>query len=79
MLLDEPSLGLAPILVNGLFDSLRQLNTEGLPMILVEQNARAALSIAERACVLRQGAVTYDGDPGELASSEKLTSAYLSD
>lgn len=77
LLLDEPSMGLAPVLVQRLFDSLRQLRAEGLGILLVEQNASLALSLADRAYVLSQGRLEATGSAVELADSEAVRQAYL--
>ena len=77
MMLDEPSLGLSPILVRQLFELLRDLNMSGLGLLLVEQNTHMALKIAKRGCVLELGAVALEGTAQELAKESKLEAAYL--
>jgi branched-chain amino acid transport system ATP-binding protein len=77
MMLDEPSLGLSPILVRELFALLRSLNRGGLALLLVEQNIRQALDIAARAYVMELGAVVTQGAPRELLADGRLVSAYL--
>jgi branched-chain amino acid transport system ATP-binding protein len=77
LLLDEPSLGLAPRLVGQVFDILRELREEGVTMLLVEQNARRALEVADRAYVLQGGAVAHAGTGRELLDSPEIESAYL--
>jgi branched-chain amino acid transport system ATP-binding protein len=77
LLLDEPSLGLAPLLVESLFDTFKQLNQDGLTILLVEQNARAALALAHRAYVLVAGQLVYAGDPLDLAQSRRLERLYM--
>ncbi len=78
LLLDEPSLGLAPLLVAQIMGLVRRLaDTLGLAVLLVEQNARSALSIADRGVVLNLGQVVADQVPGELAADERLRHAYL--
>ena len=78
LLLDEPSLGLAPVIVAQIMARIRALaDNLGLAVLLVEQNARSALSIANRGIVLNLGRVVADREPGELASDEKLRHAYL--
>jgi branched-chain amino acid transport system ATP-binding protein len=78
LLLDEPSLGLAPVLVSQLLGTVRTLaDTLGLAVLLVEQNARSALSIANRGIVLSLGRVVADQAPEELAADERLRHAYL--
>ena len=77
ILLDEPSLGLAPIIVDGIFDLIVEINKQGLTVLLVEQNANMALSIANRAYVLETGRITLSGDARDLAASEDVRKAYL--
>lgn len=78
LLLDEPSLGLAPLLVAQIMGLIRRLaDTLGLAVVLVEQNARSALSIADRGVVLNLGRVVADQEPNELAADERLRRAYL--
>ena len=77
MMLDEPSMGLAPILVDQIFDIIKELHTAGTTILLVEQNARKALQVADRAYVLETGSVTLSGTGAELASSDAVKKAYL--
>jgi len=78
LLLDEPSLGLAPRVVAQIFDLIRSLvQDDGLTVLLVEQNARSALSVADRAVVLNLGKVVVDEDAAAIASDEQLRHAYL--
>lgn len=77
ILLDEPSLGLAPLLVQTIFDIIIDINKMGKTILLVEQNAYKALSIAKRAYVLEQGTITIQGDAKEIASNPKIQDAYL--
>jgi branched-chain amino acid transport system ATP-binding protein len=78
LLLDEPSLGLAPLLVAQIMDLIRKLaTTTGLAVLLVEQNARSALSVAKRGIVLNLGHVVADEDAQKLAADEALRHAYL--
>lgn len=77
LLLDEPSMGLAPILVKEIFSIIQEINAAGTTILLVEQNARLALSIAHRAYVLETGKVVASGDAQELAQSEQIKKAYL--
>jgi branched-chain amino acid transport system ATP-binding protein len=77
MILDEPSLGLAPILVEALFDIFRDLKKEGYTILLAEQNARMALESADRAYILETGKVTLEGDSKELANDPRVQRAYL--
>ena len=77
LMLDEPSMGLAPILVEQIFDIIRQLNEAGTTILLVEQNAQMALSVAHRAYVLETGKITLSGTGKELAESDQVRKAYL--
>ncbi len=77
LLLDEPSLGLAPMLVKVIFETLREINARGTTILLVEQNARAALKIAHRAYVLETGRVVLSGPAQELMRDERVRKAYL--
>jgi branched-chain amino acid transport system ATP-binding protein len=77
LLLDEPSLGLAPIVVESIFDVLREINATGVSILLVEQNAVEALDIATRGYVLEDGRVVGDGTAAELEQDERLRKAYL--
>lgn len=77
LLLDEPSMGLAPILVEQIFDIIRELNQQGTTILLVEQNAQAALQVAHRAYVLETGKITISGDAKELLKDPRVIEAYL--
>lgn len=77
LLLDEPSMGLSPILVNEIFDIIKKINADGVTVLLVEQNANKALSIANRAYVLETGNITISGDAKEVANNPKVKEAYL--
>ena len=77
MLLDEPSMGLAPLLMAGVFDALKQINQEGTTILLVEQNARMALKFAQRGYVLENGLVVLAGQSRELMEDPKVKHAYL--
>ena len=77
LMLDEPSMGLAPILVEQIFDIIRQLHAEGTTILLVEQNAQMALSVADRAYVMETGKITLSGTGAELAASDEVKKAYL--
>ena len=77
LMLDEPSMGLAPILVEQIFDIIRELHTAGTTILLVEQNAQAALSVADRAYVLETGRITLSGTGKELMASDAVRKAYL--
>lgn len=77
LLLDEPSLGLAPIIVSKIFRTIREINREGVTVLLVEQNAHAALSLSDRGYVLENGRVTMSGSGRELINNELVKKAYL--
>ncbi|OGP63597.1 MAG: ABC transporter ATP-binding protein [Deltaproteobacteria bacterium RBG_13_53_10] len=77
LLLDEPSLGLAPRLVGSVFDVIRRINTQGVTLLLIEQNAYAALQISERGYVLENGRIVLSGMSRDLAGDEKVKKAYL--
>mgnify|MGYP006287427141 FL=1 len=77
LLLDEPSMGLAPFLVQEIFDVTRQLNEEGMTILIVEQNARMAFSIAERGYVIESGHVVLEGSVEELRADPQVKAAYL--
>ena len=77
LMLDEPSMGLAPILVDQIFQIIQELHASGTTILLVEQNARKALQIANRAYVLETGAITLSGTGAELANSPDVKKAYL--
>lgn len=77
IMLDEPSLGLAPILVNTIFDIILNIKAMGKTILLVEQNAYKALKIADRAYVLEQGVLTMSGSADQIASDPKIQEAYL--
>ncbi|MBN2470239.1 MAG: ABC transporter ATP-binding protein, partial [Anaerolineae bacterium] len=77
MLLDEPSMGLAPILVQQIFAILREINTQGMTLLLVEQNAHMALKLANRAYVLETGKIVLSGPSADLADNPEVQKAYL--
>ncbi|MBE6636644.1 MAG: ABC transporter ATP-binding protein [Ruminococcaceae bacterium] len=77
LMLDEPSMGLAPILVDQIFGIIKELHTAGTTILLVEQNAEKALAIADRAYVLESGRIALSGTGEELAASDKIKKAYL--
>ena len=77
MMLDEPSLGLSPLLVKQLFNLIVELNGRGIAILLVEQNTRMALATAHRGYVLELGKTVMQGDPAQLSADERLAAAYL--
>jgi branched-chain amino acid transport system ATP-binding protein len=77
LILDEPSLGLSPLLVDEMFGLIRQLREGGLAVLLVEQNVGQSLEIADRAYVMENGAIRFSGTPDELLGSDELRRAYL--
>ena len=77
ILMDEPSMGLSPIFVNEIFDIIREVSESGTTVLLVEQNAKKALSIADRAYVLETGSITMDGKAEDLLNDEAVQKAYL--
>jgi branched-chain amino acid transport system ATP-binding protein len=79
LLLDEPSLGLAPIVVQEIFGIIRDINRQGVTVVLVEQNARAALRLASRAYVMEQGRVAGEGSGSDMMTDEGVRRAYLGD
>ena len=77
LMLDEPSMGLAPILVEQIFDIVKELNEAGVTILLVEQNAQMALSVANRAYVLGTGLITISGDAADILADDRVRAAYL--
>ncbi|MDF2444873.1 MAG: transporter ATP-binding protein [Moraxellaceae bacterium] len=77
LLLDEPSMGLAPLMVEKIFSIIREINAAGVAILLVEQNARLALAAAKRAYVMESGRITLAGPAAELAADERVRAAYL--
>jgi len=77
LMLDEPSMGLAPILIDQIFEIIQELHKMGTTILLVEQNAEKALKISNRAYVLESGRVTLTGTGAELAASDDIRKAYL--
>jgi branched-chain amino acid transport system ATP-binding protein len=77
LLLDEPSLGLAPLIVQEMFRAIREINAEGVAVLLVEQNIAAALELARRAYVLDEGRIAAEGEPANLMSRPEIQKAYL--
>ena len=79
IVMDEPSMGLSPIYVNEIFDIIQSINSDGTTVLLVEQNAKKALSIADRAYVLETGTIALSGDAKELMNNDQVKKAYLSE
>ena len=77
LLLDEPSMGLAPIVVQEIFDVIKDINDSGTTILLVEQNARKALQIADYAYVMETGHIVLQGSAADVASNPQVTAAYL--
>ncbi len=77
MMMDEPSLGLAPLVVKGIFDIIQEINRQGVTILLIEQNANMALQVAHTAYVLETGRITMTGTGAELLADEKIKEAYL--
>jgi len=77
LLMDEPSMGLSPILVNEMFTIIEQLHNSGITILLVEQNAKKALAVADRAYVLETGKISMHGSAKELAEDDRVRKAYL--
>ena len=77
IVMDEPSMGLSPIFVNEIFDIIREVSESGTTVLLVEQNAKKALSIADRAYVLETGSITLEGEADKLLHDESVQKAYL--
>ena len=77
LMMDEPSLGLAPLVVQGIFDIIREINKQGVTILLIEQNANMALKIADLAYVLETGRITMKGSGAELLTNESVKEAYL--
>mgnify|MGYP002249321014 CR=1 FL=1 len=79
VVMDEPSMGLSPIYVNEIFDIIQKINEDGTTVLLVEQNAKKALSIAHKAYVLETGRIVLRGDARELMNNDQVKKAYLSE
>lgn len=77
MMMDEPSLGLAPIIVKGIFDIIKEVNKQGVTVLLIEQNANMALKTADRGYVLETGSITLSGTGAELLANDAVKKAYL--
>lgn len=79
IVMDEPSMGLSPIYVNEIFDIIQKINADGATVLLVEQNAKKALAVADRAYVLETGKIVLSGDASELMNDDSVKKAYLSE
>ncbi len=79
IVMDEPSMGLSPIYVNEIFNIIQEISADGVTVLLVEQNAKKALSIANKAYVLETGSIVLQGDAKELLNNEQVKKAYLSE
>lgn len=77
IMMDEPSLGLAPLVVKGIFDIIRTVNADGITVLLNEQNANMALKIADKGYVLETGTITMEGTGTQLLENEEIKEAYL--
>ena len=77
LLLDEPSMGLAPMIVKQIFDIIREINSTGVTVLLVEQNATQALAMADRGYVLETGEIVLEGTGAELLADDRIRAAYL--
>jgi branched-chain amino acid transport system ATP-binding protein len=77
LMLDEPTLGLAPVLVGRIFETVRTINADGVTVLIVEQNVRQALALADRAAVLESGKLVLEGAGRDLLGDERLKRAYL--
>lgn len=77
ILMDEPSMGLSPLLVKEIFSIIKEVNRKGITVLLVEQNAKMALSISSRAYVMETGKITISGNAGELLRDDRVKKAYL--
>jgi len=77
LLLDEPSMGLAPVVVDGLFEKIVEINKAGTPILLIEQNAQLALEVSKTAYVIDQGRITLSGKAEELRHDARIVEAYL--
>ena len=77
ILMDEPSMGLSPLLVKEIFEIIKEVNKQGITILLVEQNAKMALAISDRAYVLETGTITIEGDAQQLMNDPRVKKAYL--
>jgi branched-chain amino acid transport system ATP-binding protein len=77
LLLDEPSLGLSPLIVEAMFDAVRRINAQGVAVLLVEQNVAMAMALSDRAYVLEEGRIVAEGEPDDLLARPEIQRAYL--
>lgn len=77
LMLDEPSMGLAPLVVEEVFKKIVEINKQGIPILLIEQNARLALEVSDYAYIMEQGRIKFEGVSKELESDERILQAYL--
>ena len=77
LMLDEPSMGLAPLIVEELFKKIVEINRQGIPILLIEQNARLALEVSDYAYIMEQGKIKFEGNSKDLQSDERILQAYL--
>ena len=77
ILMDEPSMGLSPLLVKEIFEIIKEVNKQGITILLVEQNAKMALAVSDRAYVLETGTITIEGDAQQLLNDPRVKKAYL--
>ena len=77
ILMDEPSMGLSPLLVKEIFEIIKEVNKQGITILLVEQNAKMALAISDRAYVLETGTITIEGNAQQLLNDPRVKKAYL--
>lgn len=77
LMLDEPSMGLAPLVIDELFEKIVEINKSGTPVLLVEQNAKLALKVSDRAYILERGNISLSGKSKDLINDKRVTEAYL--
>ena len=77
LMMDEPSMGLAPLIIDEMFEKIKEINKQGTPMLLVEQNAKRALAISDRAYIIERGRITLEGASKDLIEDERVKEAYL--
>ena len=77
LMMDEPSMGLAPLIIDEMFEKIKEINKQGTPMLLVEQNAKRALAVSDRAYIIERGKITLEGTSKDLIEDERVKEAYL--